>query len=175
MVDHAQDEQAFLVMAGLGFDAAVMADTNDMLKDKVGWLAYVDAGIRNLPGKPVKTNISVDGARPLGRRLRSVMGGNCGKLQGGLEIFPGAKFDDGILEIMTVAPSGRLGWFAVLAGLVSRGKTKDPAIEYFQGKKVEISFDAAQAIQLDGDHIGEAKHLTMTIDPGALLVRLPQP
>ena len=48
-------------MAGVGYDAAIMADTNEDLKDKMGWLAYVDAGIRNLPGKPVKATIVIDG------------------------------------------------------------------------------------------------------------------
>ena len=33
-------------MAGLGYDAAIMADTVDVLKDRMGWLAYVEAGIR---------------------------------------------------------------------------------------------------------------------------------
>src|SRR6478736_8771452 len=37
-------DQIFLVMAGLGYDATIMGDTNEDLKDKVGWLAYVDAG-----------------------------------------------------------------------------------------------------------------------------------
>ncbi len=53
-LDHSQDEQLFLVMAGLGYDAAIMANTVDELKDRVGWLAYVEAGIRHLPGKPVQ-------------------------------------------------------------------------------------------------------------------------
>ncbi len=53
-LNHSDDEQVFLVMAGLGYDAAIMADTVDVLKDRMGWLAYVEAGIRKLPGKPVK-------------------------------------------------------------------------------------------------------------------------
>lgn len=170
-VNHADQEQLFLVMAGLGFDAAVMADTNESLKDRVGWLAYVDAGIRKLPGKPAKVRITIDGERPIGRRLRSIMAGNCGKLQGGVELFPGAKLDDGVLDLMTVAPSGTFGWLGVLAGLINRGRSKDPAVEYFQGRTVEISSAEPQAIQLDGDHLGEATHLSMRIDPGALLVR----
>lgn len=172
VIDRSGDERLFLVMAGLGFDAVVMADTNDNLKDRVGWLAYVDAGIRKLPGKPAKARIAIDGARPLPRRLRSIMAGNCGKLQGGLELFPGAKIDDGVLDIMTVAPSGTFGWLGVLTGLLNRGRSKDPAVEYFQGKTIEISTDEPQAIQLDGDHLGEATHLSMRIEPGALLIRM---
>ena len=60
-LDHSDKEQLFLVMAGLGYDAAIMANTVDELKDRVGWLAYVEAGIRHLPGKPVKARISIDG------------------------------------------------------------------------------------------------------------------
>lgn len=120
-VDRAQDAHVFLVMAGIGYDAAIMSDTRDDLKDKVGWLAYVDAGIRNLPGKPTRTTISVDGGKPFERRLRSVMGGNCGKIMGGLEIFPGAKIDDGLMDLMTVAPRGRwAGWRSSVSS--SRGE-----------------------------------------------------
>src|SRR4051812_3339427 len=72
-LDRSDDEQVFLVMAGLGYDAAIMADTVDVLKDRMGWLAYVEAGIRKLPGKPVKATISVDGGHPVHRRVRSVM------------------------------------------------------------------------------------------------------
>lgn len=173
-LDHAATSQVFLVMAGLGFDAAVMADTNDRLKDRVGWLAYVDAGIRNLPGKPEKVRIAIDGSRPLVRRLRSVMCGNCGKLQGGLEIFPGARFDDGILDLLTLAPSRSFGWLGVVAGLLRRGHGKDPAIEYFQGKAVAVSTVHPLQIQLDGDPIGMTSHLEMRVDHGALIVRVSQ-
>ncbi len=172
VLDHSGQEELFLVMAGLGFDAAVMADTRKSFKDSVGWLAYVNAGIRNLPGKPARSVVSVDGARPLVRRLRSVMGGNCGKLQGGLEIFPGARVDDVVLDVLTVAPAGPFGWLGVVAGLLNRGRSRDPSVEYFRGRTVEISMAGPQAVQLDGDYLGEASHLSMTVDPGALLIRM---
>lgn len=171
-LDHREEKHLFLVMAGMGFDAAIMADTNAALKDRVGWLAYVDAGLRNLPGEPAKTRISLDGGHPFRRRLRSVMGGNCGKIQGGLEIFPGARLDDGVLDLMTVAPSGAFGWLSVASKLLSRNKGKDPAVEYFQGQRVEIESDGPQEIQLDGDHLGTATNLTMDLHAGGLLVRL---
>lgn len=162
----------FLVMAGLGYDATIMADTNEELKGKVGWLAYVDAGIRNLPGKPVKATIVLDGKTVVQRRVRSVMVGNCGKVQGGVEIFPNAKLDDGVLDIVVLAPKGRFGWLTVIAGLVGRGRSKQTAVEYFAGTSVEVSVEHGQDYQLDGDHEGESKHVTMTIDAGALSIRM---
>lgn len=172
-VDRAQDTHVFLVMAGIGYDAAIMSDTRDDLKDKVGWLAYVDAGIRNLPGKPVRTTLSVDGGKRFERRLRSVMGGNCGKIMGGLEIFPGAKLDDGLMDLMTVAPKGKLGWLVVAGKLIARGKGKDPSLEYFQCRTAEVTLREPLEVQLDGDPLGKGTHLAFEVQPNSLRLRMP--
>lgn len=172
-VDRAQDAHVFLVMAGIGYDAAIMSDTRDDLKDKVGWLAYVDAGLRNLPGKPTRTTLSVDGGKPFERRLRSVMGGNCGKIMGGLEIFPGAKIDDGLMDLMTVAPKGALGWLAVAGKLFARGKGKDPSLEYFQCRTAEVTLREPLEVQLDGDPLGKATHMAFEVKPDSLRLRMP--
>jgi diacylglycerol kinase (ATP) len=172
-VDRAQDAHVFLVMAGIGYDAAIMSDTRDELKDKVGWLAYVDAGIRNLPGRPSRTTISVNGGKPFDRRLRSVMGGNCGKIMGGLEIFPGARIDDGLMDLMTVAPKGKLGWLAVAGRLFVRGKGKDPSLEYFQCRTAEVTLREPLEVQLDGDPLGKATHMAFEVKPDSLRLRMP--
>jgi len=171
-LDHNGDEQLFLVMAGLGYDAAIMANTVDQLKDRVGWLAYVEAGIRNLPGKPVRAKISIDGQRPVRRRIRSVMVGNCGKITGGVEVFPDARTDDGILDVLVLAPAGRLGWFSVLAGMFGPKNSKNKSVEYFVGKSAEITLEHEQEFQLDGDHIGKAKHLSVAVQHRALTIRM---
>ncbi|MET3810538.1 diacylglycerol kinase family protein [Arthrobacter sp. UYEF3] len=174
-LDHAEEEHLFLVMAGLGYDAAIMANTVDELKDRVGWLAYVEAGIRHLPGKPVKAQISIDGQDPVRRRVRSVMVGNCGQITGGVEVFPDAKLDDNILDVLILAPVGKLGWFSVLAGMFGRKKGRNgtnKSVEYFAGKSAEISLDHEQEFQLDGDHLGKAKHLSVAVGQQALTIRM---
>jgi diacylglycerol kinase (ATP) len=171
-LDGSDDEQVFLVMAGLGYDAAIMADTVDVLKDRMGWLAYVEAGIRKLPGKPVKARISVDGGEPVRRRIRSVMVGNCGRIMGGIEIFPQAKLDDGALDLLILSPRGRLGWLGVIAGIFGRNKNETESVDYFQGKTAEITLEREQEFQLDGDHLGTGKHLAVTVEPDALKVRM---
>src|SRR6185437_8952678 len=44
--DGDDSEHAFLVMAGLGIDAAMIANTKSTLKRRFGWLAYVESGFR---------------------------------------------------------------------------------------------------------------------------------
>ena len=39
------DEYACLVIAGMGYDGATMADTDPELKKRIGWIAYVWAGL----------------------------------------------------------------------------------------------------------------------------------
>src|SRR5699024_9162214 len=43
-------EHLFLVMGGIGFDAAMVAGADDNLKARMGWFAYFVAGVRHLHG-----------------------------------------------------------------------------------------------------------------------------
>lgn len=170
-LNRSEEENVFLVMAGVGYDAAIMADTVDVLKDRMGWLAYVEAGIRKLPGKPVRATVKVDDRHLVRRRIRSVMIGNCGRIMGGIEIFPEAKIDDGVMDLLVLAPRGRFGWLGVIAGIFGRKKNKRESAEYFKGKTAEVTLEVEEEFQLDGDHVGTGKHLAIRLDPGALKVR----
>lgn len=174
-LDHAERKRIFLVAAGLGYDASIMADTIDGLKDRVGWLAYVESGIRNLPGKPVTARITVDGKDEIHRRVRGVMVGNCGKLMGGVEILPDASVTDGLMDILTLAPQGKFGWLAVVLGVFGKGGNKNDQVQSLTGKSAEIRLDRPQEFQLDGDHLGPATHLQVTVDPKALIIRMSPP
>ena len=172
VVDHGKHERLFLVAAGVGYDAAIMGDTIDGLKDRVGWLAYVEAGLRKLPGKSVTAKVTVDGKQTIHRGVRSVMVGNCGKVMGGVEIFPGALITDGILDLLILAPRGRFGWLNVITGVFGKGSNRNKSAQSFSGKSAEIELDRPQEFQLDGDHLGTATHLRVTVDPLALTIRM---
>ena len=50
LLDHPEDDHghAFLIIAGIGFDAAMIDDTNPELKANISWLAYFVGGVKNL-------------------------------------------------------------------------------------------------------------------------------
>ena len=162
-------------MAGLGYDAAIMADTVDVLKDRMGWLAYVEAGIRKLPGKPVKATDQHrrQRARPPadpqrhGRQLRPDHGRR--------RNFPRRKSRRRRAGPADSVPAGRLGWLGVVAGIFGRNKNETESVEYFQGKTAEITLDHEQEFQLDGDHVGTGKHLAISIEPNALKILMTAP
>ena len=112
--DRSTEEHAFVVMAGIGLDAAMIANTNSQLKKKLGWVAYVDGAARSLPkAKSFRTVYQLDDRRLQSAKVQSVLFANCGSLPAGIELIPGASIADGLLDVAVIAPQGPFGWLAV--------------------------------------------------------------
>jgi len=171
--DGSTEEHVFLVMAGIGFDADMMNDTNDELKAKVGPLAYAEAGMRHLPGKRRNVVISIDDGPEQTRKIRSVIFANCGKLQGGLDLVPDALVDDGKLDIVVMSPRSVAGWAWIAAKTALRHRGGIPVIDYYQARKVRMSAPEPISSQLDGDTTGNVAALTVKVLPKALRIRVP--
>ncbi len=167
------EEHLFLVMAGLGFDAAVMATAPAKLKAAVGPAAYVVSGLQNLPGSRFKARVSLDSSVEFTRRARTVLIGNCGKIFGGLALAPDAKVDDGLLDTVIISPKGVVGWAAVGVHVATRQRRGHERIDRHQSAQVSIRSDRPEEVQIDGDVIGPARSLSARVEPKALLVRVP--
>ena len=162
---------AFLVMAGLGLDAAIMDETSEKLKAKIGWTAYVPAGLKHLLVERFKAHLSVDGGAPSTVRARTVLIGNCGKLTGGINLMPDAEPDDGTLDVVVIAPKGLAAWAAVALRVLTKSERTTQNLDRYRCQSVGIRVDHEQKIELDGDIIGEATHVEVEVQPGALIVR----
>jgi YegS/Rv2252/BmrU family lipid kinase len=171
-VDGAEEEHVFLVMAGTGFDAAIMENTPEGLKSRVGPLAYVVSGLRAMRGRRTRVTLTFDDGEPLRRGTRTVLVGNSGTLLGGLVLMPAATIDDGLLDIVNLAPKGIAGWVAVAARVASRRRRGHERVEHWQAETIVIEADEPQPSQIDGDPIGDVAELRMRVDPGALIVRV---
>jgi diacylglycerol kinase (ATP) len=167
------DERVFLVMAGTGFDAAIMQSTPEELKGRVGPLAYIISGLRAMRGRRARVSITIDGGTPLRRSTRMVVVGNTGTLGGGLALMPDATVDDGRLDVVSLAPKGLFSWLAVAVRVATRNRRGSRRIEHWQACEVVVTSDVAQPAQVDGDLIGEARELRIWVDAGALVVRVP--
>jgi diacylglycerol kinase (ATP) len=163
--------EAFLVMAGVGFDAEVMAAVDPTLKERVGWFAYVVAGLRKLRGQRTKVTIRLDDGDVMQRRVRAVVIGNCGTLTAGIPLMPAATVDDGWLDVVIVSPRTVFGWLAVSTSVITR--TRNPAVEHARCRSVEIRAERPLHVQLDGDTAGTAKVLKASVDPLAVVIRVP--
>ncbi|WP_029292123.1 diacylglycerol kinase family protein [Cellulomonas sp. HZM] len=172
-------DHIFLVIAGLGFDAAMVADTDDALKAKVGWMAYFVSGFKHLRGSRVRVHVRVDDEKPTTTRLRSLLVGNCGRLPGGLTLLPDAVVDDGWLDLAAIdTRAGIAGWAQLFGEVVLQGwGMRNPAqhkigrIDHRRAREVRIVVPGGEHAQVDGDVVGRVVEVTARVDPGALVVR----
>ncbi|WP_327266579.1 diacylglycerol kinase family protein [Streptomyces sp. NBC_01232] len=178
----------FTVMAGAGFDAAMVRDASARLKQRLGWPAYVLSALRHLGDPRMRLSVRLDGAAPLERRARMVVIGNVGSLQGGLPLLPDARPDSGRLEVVLLDPRGVAGWLAAAGHLLARSGSRAAgqrpgarpdrraaggALEYFSAERIELRFARPQPRELDGDAFAAGTRLTAHVEPGALRVCLP--
>ena len=173
-VDPDEAGTPFLVMAGIGFDAQVMGTVNEDLKDRVGWLAYVEAGSRQLKGKRVGATVTTDDGETKHVKIRSIVAGNCGRLQGGLWLFPDAVIDDGLLDLLVVSPRNLADWVAVGASILGR-RRRGLHTATAQGETFTIRAEDPVEVQIDGDAHGTTDFLELAVVPSSLHVRRPSP
>lgn len=173
-VDGAEDEH-FAVMAGMGIDAMIMDETDDDLKAKIGPAAYVVAGAKALNRVPVTMRIKVDDHHVHRRRAMICVVGNVSTLTGNLVLIPGAKPDDGLLDVYVASPHRFTEWVRVFLRLVTRRRNRDRSsrVDQWRGRRVAVTLEQPDSYQLDGDVKGELRRLVAEVVPGALKVRVP--
>jgi len=173
-VGRLDDGTVFAIMAGAGFDAAMMREAPEGLKARVGWPAYLVGGVRSLWRDRVSVTIRLDDATPIHARVRTVMIGNLGKLQGGLELLPDAEPDDGVLDVAVVCPRSAADWAVLIGRAVRRRPRTDHRMQTYRGARIDVRMSRPQPRQVDGDLIASGTRLSATVEPGALVVRVPQ-
>ncbi|MEU6074281.1 diacylglycerol kinase family protein [Micromonospora sp. NPDC047074] len=164
----------FTVMAGMGFDAQMLADTSETTKKRIGWPAYVVGAARHLRDRPMKVSIRIDDQQPIRRRARSVLVANVGRLQGGVRLLTDAEPDDGYLDVAVLTPRTLRHWLA-LGWAVVRRQERVPRMEVFRARRVEITSNRAQPRELDGDLIEPGRTLKVEIRRRALWLCVPRP
>jgi YegS/Rv2252/BmrU family lipid kinase len=168
------DDTHFMVMAGMGLDAAIMEGVNEDIKRRVGWVAYVVSGLKALRSPVVKVEIAVDGGEFTTYKAVTVVVGNVGFLQAGMPLLPDATIDDGVLDVVVLHPKRFLSWLPLVARVLSKGKRVDDALGRLTGQTVVVRASADTPRQLDGDAIGPGRELRMHCIHGRLLVRVPR-
>ena len=164
----------FMVMAGMGFDAAMMEGVNEEVKKKVGWVAYVISGLKSLMFPAVRIDISIDGGEFTRHRARTVVVGNVGYLQAGMPLLPDAVIDDGLLDVVILHPKRFLSWIPLAVRVLAKRRRTDELINRMTGRTIELRAHTDTPRQLDGDSIGSGRELRMECIPGRCLVRVPR-
>ena len=166
-------DRYFLLMCGVGLDAAVTAEVRPEEKRKLGVLAYLKTAlsvITRYRGTPAR--ITVDG-RTIRSRVLMVVLGNSQLYGGVVKITARASIDDGLLDVCVIKGSSLWSAPFRILSIVTQRYNLDPKIEYHRAREVRITARRSLPVQVDGDHIGYTP-MTFTAMPGVLNARLPE-
>ncbi len=160
----------FVVMGGVGLDAAIMAQTRPELKRLVGSAAYFLAAAQQVGTTPFEVTVTIDDDPPVTRQAIIALVGNVGTLHGTIQVFPDADPYDSSLDVMVANPTTALDWARVATGLL--GAEVEP-LEFAQGRRVRVETTQPTPYQLDGDAEGMTTFFEAEVVPGALTLVLP--
>ena len=179
------DEHACMVVAGIGFDAGLVASTRPALKARVGWGAYALAAMENL-GSPrmdlVLSLLDEAGQRRVERlRARNLLVANGGRLPAGITLLPQARTDDGLLDVAAIdTVAGLAGWSSLArqvlppyAARYSESGRSLGRVALRRGGEVAVQLSTPALVEVDGDLLAPTQGMRVRIDPGALLIRRP--
>lgn len=165
----------FAVMAGVGFDADMISDADRGLKTRLGRLAYLWTGLRNLGVSPTKVRIKIDGAKWFDGDATCVLIGNVGTILGGAEVFEDASPDDGWLNIGVSTADGPLQWARALGQVSVGNANRSPFIRTTRAKRISVKLSAPLAYELDGGARKKTNQIKAKAVPGAITVCVPTP
>lgn len=159
--------QHFLLMAGLGIDAAIMSHVSKPLKYRVGPLAVGVSTARELPAQhPFPVEIRAGGADSEGIHWKGealqVVVGNTRLYADIVQMTPDAYIDDGILDVCVITAGNPLTTMQQIASLLLRHQPDNLTAEHFQGAPFLLSVPASVALQLDGSAMKLKDYLSKT-------------
>jgi len=163
----------FGVMAGVGFDGAMIRDADRKMKDRLGKLAYVWTGLRNINGDAPRAQIKVDGVKWFDDEASCVLVGNVGTITGGIHAFDDAKPDDGWLDVGVATAQGAAEWARALGQMAIGRSDHSPFVRMTRARKIDVKLRSKLEYELDGGARVPAKKLSIEVVPGAVKICVP--
>jgi diacylglycerol kinase (ATP) len=149
-------------------------DASPKVKRRFGRAAYIWSGAKNLSAKAFEAKIDVDGERWFEGKASCILFGNVRTISGGLELFDGARADDGILDLGVVTAEGRVEWMRTLVRTARGQARQSPFVRTTKGRSVKIKFNRKVLYELDGGARIKKKTLRVEVEPDAVTVCVPE-
>ena len=163
-------ERYFLLMAGIGMDAALVRAVNPGLKRLTGEGAYWMAGLRQLTDwRPGRFLIETEGQQ-YGATFAVVA--NAASYGGGFRFAPRASMEDDVLDVCLFDSTQRHRFARYLAAAFTGSHLNLPGVTYLQARQAVAQGGEEQLVQVDGELLGP---LPMSFEcvPAALSLVVP--
>ena len=167
------NDEYFAVMAGVGFDGALIRDADRGMKDRLGKLAYVWTGLRHVDGAKPAAKVLVDGVEWFDDEASCVLVGNVGTITGGIHAFDDAKPDDGWLDVGVATAQGAMQWARALGTMAVGRSDHSPFVRITRARRIDVKLREKLEYELDGGARDAVKKLTIKVAPAAVTVCAP--
>ncbi|MBO6783185.1 MAG: diacylglycerol kinase family lipid kinase [Alphaproteobacteria bacterium] len=166
--------RSFVMMAGVGFDAHVVANVDVRVKRRIGKFAYVAASLAELVRYRARTyEVNIDGRH---ETASSVVIANGHFYGGPYVVAPEASLDDPLLQVCLFRRTGRWNAIRYLWGLVSGRLGRFPDFDVFPATHLTVRAGAQcgadEPVQGDGDIVA-ALPVDLAVVEGGLPVARP--
>ncbi|NMP21329.1 diacylglycerol/lipid kinase family protein [Sulfobacillus harzensis] len=164
------NDEYFLTVSGVGFDAEVAGWVNQHEKKGNGTWIFLRGILRHLVHfQAEQMTIHVDGA------FRSeptflLAAGNSPYYAGGMKICPEADPGDGLFHVVWVKDLSRLGVLPLLTRVFRGTHVQHPQVKTFQTEQLTVEGPPNMLVHADGEIVGHLP-VTMTVIPAAIRVR----
>jgi diacylglycerol kinase (ATP) len=172
VVDTARGSRKFLTIAALGFDAKVSDRTNRLRWPHGAPRYYLALLIELVRLRPMDFTLSVDGEAARSAPGTLIAAGSTSSYGGGMPICAGAVPDDGLLDIVHVAPLGRLRLLRLFPLLLRGTHLSRGEVAHRRARSLTVSAPGL-VVYADGERIGEDE-CTISVLPGALTMMVPK-
>jgi len=167
----------FAIAAGVGIDAAMVAETPGWLKRRLGVLAYTIMGSRAALRSVLRrdffvTRIVVDG-QVHERRAAAVMIANFGAVLGNrITLGPAIRTDDGLLDACVFSPRTLRDALRIVRRLLRGRFENDPSMLYVRGREIRVETTPPMQWQADGELMGTTP-FDVVVEPLAVRLLVP--
>lgn len=162
----------FALMAGIGFDAEVVARLNPRLKRCMGPTAYVLAALGCAPRlRPARARLWWDEGE-LDCRILMIVVANTAHYTYQWRLAPRARADDGLLEVVIFGWRKTLDPLAHVAGALAGRHTRHRGVVVLRTRRLWVECEPPLPLQVDGDPAGVTPAV-VEILPRALKVLAP--
>ena len=168
-------ERFFCLMAGFGFDAAVVHEVVGAVKDVIGPAAYAFATLSALAKyRSTSLTLRLDSEDVHSEAFAVVVANAASYAFRQVKMTPFASVDDGWLDVCVFerAPTDKVGFVTQVLAMLARRHLSDPRVRYYRARRVEIGSDPPIGGQLDGDAFRPTP-MSIEIVPRALSVFVP--
>jgi diacylglycerol kinase (ATP) len=167
--DGKRQERFFVNSAGVGFDAAVVRETERLPKFFGGTIPYVAGMLRTLVSYKNKPIVLKVGDEEESRRVLNVAVANGNYMGGGMRIAPQAELDDRLLDVVVIGDFGKLELLKEFPKVYKGTHINLPKVSIKKATNVVIESAEPMLVYADGELLGECP-VTFRVLPRALSI-----